>query len=146
MWYKREEQQLRYLIWYGMNAVAIIAGGLFAYGVGHFTSPVALWKFPSIICGALTTTWAIALFFLLPSNPASARFLTPEERIIAIKRVQSNQTGIESKTFKPAQALEALLDPKVILYALGAGAGNVLSGISVVCLISPLFFIITINK
>lgn len=132
MYYTREEQPLRLLFWYATNGLAIIAGGLFAYGVGHFDSSISLWRYPFIICGALSTVWSIVLFLALPSNPSTAWFLNPEERIAAIKRIEGNQTGIESKTFKKVQAIEAFTDPKVILSGLANGAGNLLTGIAVV--------------
>ena len=113
MYYTREEQPVRFLFWYATNGLAIIAGGLFGYGVGHIHNSLPLWKFPFIICGALSTVWSFVLFFLLPSNPTTAWFLSEKERAIAIERVEANQTGIESKEFKLQQALEALRDPKV---------------------------------
>ncbi|CZR53479.1 related to permease of the major facilitator superfamily [Phialocephala subalpina] len=130
MYYKRSEQPFRLLLWYSMNALAIILGGLFSYGVGHVSGEVPLWKFPFIICGALSTVWSIVLWFFLPSNPATSWFLTHAEKTVVFKRVQENQTGVENKTFKKEQAIEALTDPKVWLNALGAGAGNVLVGVS----------------
>ncbi|KAH9211772.1 allantoate permease [Leptodontidium sp. 2 PMI_412] len=130
MYYKRDEQPFRLLGWYSMNGVAIIAGGLFSYGVGHFGGSVALWKYPFLISGALSVTWAVVLWFTLPSNPATAWFLSPEERVIAVARVQQNQTGVESKVFKSEQAIEALLDPKVWLTALSTGSGNILGGVA----------------
>jgi MFS family permease len=132
MYYTREEQPFRLIFWYATNGIAIIAGGLFAYGIGNINGIIPLWKYPFIICGALSTCWSIVLFLALPSNPATAWFLTPEERAIAISRVKSNQTGIENKTFRKEQAIEALLDPKVILSGLANGAGNILSGITLV--------------
>lgn len=136
MYYKRQEQPLRLLGWYAMNGVAIIAGGLFAYGVGHFGGSVPRWKYPFLISGALSVTWSVVLWFTLPSNPATAWFLTPDERAIAIARVQENQTGVESKTFKKEQAIEALLDPKVWITALSTGSGNILGGVGAVSVTS----------
>ncbi|KIW16529.1 hypothetical protein PV08_06584 [Exophiala spinifera] len=130
MYYKREEHAYRLMLWYAMNGVAIIAGGLFAYGVGHIRSSVALWKFPFLVCGSLSTAWSVVLLFLLPSNPTSAWFLNETERAIAIARVYENKTGVESKTFKRDQAVEALKDPKVWLNAISTGAGNILGGVS----------------
>lgn len=46
-------------------------------------------------------------------NPMNAKFLTNEEKVIAIERVRSNQNGIENKHWKMEQCKEALLDWKV---------------------------------
>lgn len=132
MYYTRREQPLRLLCWYAMNGFATIVGSLFAYGIGHINSSVPLWKFPFLICGAISTAWSICLWFLLPSNPTEAWFLSKEERIIALARVKDNQNGVEAKVFKKEQAIEALKDPKVWLNAIGTGSGNILGGVSAV--------------
>lgn len=132
MWYTREEQPIRLMAWYGMSPIAIIVGSLFAYGIGHIDSSIGLWRFPFIICGAISVVWAVILWFALPSNPASAWFLNERERIIALRRMEDAKTGVESKKFKMDQAIEALLDPKVWLAGLSTGAGNILNGIGLV--------------
>jgi ACS family allantoate permease-like MFS transporter len=59
--------------------------------------------------------------FLFPDSPVNARFLTPEERIIAVSRLKVNQTGVENKTFKRSQMIAALKDPKTWLFFFFAG-------------------------
>lgn len=59
--------------------------------------------------------WAFVIYFLLPDTPANARFLNHNERLIAIKRVSGNETGIKNKAFDKKQALVALVDPKALL-------------------------------
>jgi ACS family allantoate permease-like MFS transporter len=49
----------------------------------------------------LSTVPAPRLFF--PDSPTNAWFLTPEERIAAVQRIQVNQTGVENKLFKIEQ-------------------------------------------
>ncbi|KAM0234094.1 hypothetical protein ACHAP5_010154 [Fusarium lateritium] len=129
MWYTREEQPIRLMAWYGMSPVAIIVGSLFSYGIGHIKSNIGLWRFPFIICGAISVVWAVILWFALPSNPANAWFLNERERIVALRRMEDAKTGVESKSFKVDQAIEALLDPKVWLAGISTGAGNILNGI-----------------
>jgi hypothetical protein len=43
----------------------------------------------------------------LADNPMEAKFLTHEEKVFAIERVRSNQTGIENRKFKLNQAIES---------------------------------------
>jgi hypothetical protein len=78
-----------------------------------------------IITGILTLLTSVAFFFLFPDSPTNAWFLTPEERSIAIRRIRENQTGVENKTFKKEQMIEALLDPKTWLFALFSALDNV---------------------
>lgn len=135
MYYTRQEQPLRLLAWYIMNGFAGTVGSLISYGIGHIDSSMPLWKFSFLICGALSTAWSVCLWFLLPSNPTEAWFLTEEERVIAIDRVKDNQIGVEAKVFVKEQAIEALTDPKVWITAVGASAGNLLGGVNAVSIL-----------
>ena len=66
----------------------------------------------------MTFAWAIVLFFFLPDTPANARFLSEDERVRAVDRVRSNQTGIKDNHFKWHQVREVLLDAKIWLLVL----------------------------
>lgn len=74
------------------------------------------WHYPFIILGSLTMAWGAFLFVFLPDNPATAKFLTREQRFLAVQRIYSEHTGVENKTFKWYQALEVLTDPKSYLF------------------------------
>lgn len=43
-------------------------------------------------------------------SPVNSAFLTPEERVMAIERVRVDQGGIENKTIKKYEIVEALLE------------------------------------
>ncbi|KAF2798608.1 MFS general substrate transporter [Melanomma pulvis-pyrius CBS 109.77] len=127
MWYKRSEQPLRHGAWFMGNVVAGIFGGLLAYAVGHVES-LAPWKVVFLVFGALTVVWSTAIFFFLPDTPMNAKFLSPEDRVKAIERVQGNMTGIKSNTWKPGQSIEALLDIKVWLLVLVQLSAQIANG------------------
>lgn len=78
-----------------------------------------------IITGLITAVTAVLYWFLFPDSPTNAWFLTPEERAKAVLRIKENQTGVENKTFKKEQMIEALRDPKTWLFALFIVLGNV---------------------
>jgi hypothetical protein len=42
----------------------------------------------------------------LDNNPATAKFLTPQERLWAVERLRNNNTGVETKEIKWKQVLE----------------------------------------
>lgn len=133
MWYKRSEQPFRIGLWYSFNGWALIFGGLFAYGVaehvgGDVHAHLKGWQIVFLFTGLLTVLLGIAIFFVLPDNPASAKWLTPSERILAVERTRSNQQANENKTVKWYQVQEALLDPYTWLYALFATATNLPNG------------------
>jgi ACS family allantoate permease-like MFS transporter len=71
-----------------------------------------------IITGLITMVTAVLYWFWFPDSPTTAWFLTPEERAKAILRIKENQTGVENKTFKKEQMIEALTDSKTWLFAL----------------------------
>jgi ACS family allantoate permease-like MFS transporter len=65
-----------------------------------------------IITGLITLVVGVCFWFFIPDNPMTAHFLTKEEKIIAIERLRSHSTGIENKTWKKDQFIEALTDWK----------------------------------
>jgi MFS transporter, ACS family, allantoate permease len=72
-------------------------------------------------------TLGIIFWFVMPDNQMNARFLKPEDRILAIERVRINQQGIGNKHFKWYQMREALTDPLAwafTFYALTADIPN----------------------
>ncbi|CAI7636454.1 unnamed protein product [Penicillium glandicola] len=128
MFYKRSEQPLRTCIWFSMNGVANILGGLIAYGIGHLHAALPAWKFPFIIFGSITVAWGIIFILVTPSNPTKARWLSDREKEIAVLRVVENETGMDNKTFKMEQVREALVDPRFWLINLHCLANTIPNG------------------
>lgn len=54
----------------------------------------------------------------MPDSPVKAKFLTERQKAIHVERLRKDQIGIENKTFKKEQMIEALLDPKTWLMVL----------------------------
>ena len=105
-----------------------IFGGLVAYGIatgtvqhGFTMSP---WKIIFLFNGLLTMVVGFIFLWVMPDNQLNARFLTKEERVLAVERVRSNQQGIGNKHFKFYQFKEALFDPLVWAFALYALMGK----------------------
>lgn len=104
-----------------MNGVAQIVGGLLGYGVGNIqNSTLAPWQWLFVITGCFSVIVGICFALIVPDSPVKARFLTRDERILAIKRVKENNTGIENKHWKAQQSKEAFSDIKCWLFALMA--------------------------
>ncbi|KAK0799522.1 Allantoate permease [Friedmanniomyces endolithicus] len=130
-WYTRKEQGARTGIWFSFNGWAQIFGGLVAYGIAkgtanHQTS-IAGWKIVFLLTGLLTVVVGIIFFFTVPDNQLNARWLSKEDRILALERIRINQQGVGNKHFKWYQVREALLDPitwAFFLYALIADIPN----------------------
>jgi MFS transporter, ACS family, allantoate permease len=111
-------------IWIGSAGLGYVISGISSFGIGHITSSLDSWRLIFLIWGAITTAWGLVLVVLLPGSPLSARFLTEQERAIAVNRVKGNNTGIENKKFKMKQFTEAMLDLKTWLLFLFAVTSN----------------------
>lgn len=75
----------------------------------------------------LTSFTGVLFLYFMPDNQLNARFLTPEERILAVHRIKINEQGIGNKNFKFYQMKEAFLDPMIwafVFYALVADIPN----------------------
>ncbi|WVQ83899.1 hypothetical protein IAT38_006043 [Cryptococcus sp. DSM 104549] len=88
-WYKPSERGTRMAIFSASIAVAGAFGGLIATGVSFMSGKAKLygwqWLFilegiPAVICGIL-------IYFFLPDFPETAKFLTCEERELAVSRM-----------------------------------------------------------
>ncbi len=111
MFYRAKEQPLRIAIY--LASIATLFIGPLSYGIGRSTgSHIATWKLLYITVGGVTLFWGVALFWLLPNNPATWKRLTDREKYIALDRVRQNNTGVENKHIKWGQVREAFLDPK----------------------------------
>ncbi|KAL7949501.1 major facilitator superfamily domain-containing protein [Trichoderma barbatum] len=130
LFYKREEQPARILIWFSGNSIANVLSGIIAHGVGGITnSSIANWKLLFLILGSVTTFWGILLVFLLPGSPSEAKFLTPEERVLCLHRTIANKTGVlEDSEFKMPQMIAGLLDPQAWIMFLSMFTVSVAGG------------------
>ncbi|KAF8856110.1 MFS general substrate transporter [Acephala macrosclerotiorum] len=128
IWWTRQEQASRSAIWISFLGFFGTIGGLITFGIGHIEGSLATWKLIFLILGAFTVIWGVLFIVVVPDNPASARWLSEDEKVVAIQRVVENKTGTKTKTFVKEQVLEALLDPKILLLALISFVNAVASG------------------
>ncbi|PYI04089.1 MFS allantoate transporter [Aspergillus sclerotiicarbonarius CBS 121057] len=128
MWYTRRQQPIRIGLWYTANGAGIALGGLLGYGIGQIQGALSSWKYEFLIIGALCASWGIVIAIFLPDSPVMAQTFSPREKRLAVERLRENQTGVENKTLKPAQVLEALLDWKVWVFLLLGFSGNIPNG------------------
>ena len=149
LWYRTSEQPLRHGIWFCGNSLSLIFGNLVAVGILQIEDSLTAWQvslttFPTIwslavithiilqwlfiIFGIITFLWGVVMLFRLPDSPTTARFLTEEERLIAIERLRANQTGFKNSTIDKSQIMEAFMDVKTWLLAILILAGNIPNG------------------
>jgi len=124
-WYKKNELGLRFALLYCGSIISNAFGSLMASGIlngmqGKLGREAWRWLF--YIEGALTVGIAILAIFILPDFPSTTRWLSPQERALAIKRMTEDE-GVgdqdETETGGHAAGLKmALLDPKTWWLAL----------------------------
>jgi len=133
MFYNRTEIGERIGWTFQCNGFALIISSFISFGVYHASpkSEPNQWQWLMIITSLMTFVVFLLFVWRFPNNPTTARFLTLEERVSAVKRIQSNQNGIETKTWKKHQLIEALWDPKTWLFFFFAAISNLQNGIGI---------------
>ncbi|KAI1612748.1 major facilitator superfamily domain-containing protein [Exophiala viscosa] len=130
-WYRRAEQPLRVSAWYSMNGLATMAASAVSYGLGHIDSELLRpWQIIFLFAGLLTILSAPLVYWKLDNGVTSARFLSEQERLQAVKRLSTNQTGIGSSKFRWAQAAEVAIEPKSWLWVIMAVLPNLGSALT----------------
>jgi MFS family permease len=94
-WYRRSELAFRLSLYIVMAPLAGAFGGLLASGILTLDSVGSLttWRMIFIIEGIITCGLSIIAFFTLTDRPSTARWLSAEERELAIARVKSERVG-----------------------------------------------------
>jgi ACS family allantoate permease-like MFS transporter len=115
--WRTSEQPLRIGLWItgtslgsiigqSIDFAAVNIGGTFAH------SP---WKWIYVILGSVSIGSGLFMLWAFPDSPMKATFLTEREKHIAVQRVQDNNTGMQSRTFKWHQVREAFMDPQMYI-------------------------------
>lgn len=112
MFYTRVEMAERIGWSFACNGAAQIFAGFISYGVAWAPSRtptngvlINQWQIYMVIVAGLTLVACFLFAGLFPDSPTRAKFLTEEEKVIVIKRMRSNQTGVETKVFKKHQCV-----------------------------------------
>lgn len=124
-WFTRREIPLRQCVWFSAVGWGGIIGSYVTMGVSKLPDSMhERWKLIFYIVGGATCLWAFVVLFFLPDNPSTARFLSPRERIIAVSRVATNESGIKNKHLDKKQAILSFYDLKTLLISISIFAGS----------------------
>lgn len=117
-WYRKEEHFARIAYWFSCNGLGQILGGSIAYGLAHHAESYSIesWKILFVITGLMSILFGVLFYFYIPDSPATAWFLTEEERLYQVQRIKSNQQGFGNKRFKRYQLVEAFKDVRTWIY------------------------------
>lgn len=104
-----------------MNGLAQVLGSLLMYGIGKtLDSQLASWRVLFLICGALTATFGVLFYFVVPTGPENAWFLSAREREVLLARMTLDREGGDKTNFSKAQMKETLQDIRAwLVFAFG---------------------------
>ncbi|KAL8786912.1 MAG: hypothetical protein Q9213_002543 [Squamulea squamosa] len=121
MWYRREEQHYRVSLFFSAASLAGAFGGILAWGIAHMDGVGNLggWRWIFILEGLLTILVSIAAYFFIFNYPATASFLTIEEKARVHARLKASNDATRDEAFSWKNVSLAVKDPKVWLYSLG---------------------------
>ena len=114
MWYKREESQKRFTLYFCSVIVASAFGGLLASAIAKMDGirGLANWRGVFILEGIATILIGIAAFFFVCDFPDDAKWLTEEERAFVIARAAGSN---KAQPIKLADIRHFFMDLKNLL-------------------------------
>ncbi|KAM5345898.1 hypothetical protein ACJ41O_011759 [Fusarium nematophilum] len=112
MWWRRREQTLRIGSWYCMNGLTWVLGSLITYGLASIDSHMKPYQIIFLFFGVITVGVSFIMFFWMPDSPTEAKFLTDDDKVIAIERLRNNQMGVMSREWRLPHVVESLTDLK----------------------------------
>lgn len=129
IWWSRAEQAGRSALWISFLGVGGCVGTLLAFGIGHITGSLAPWKYIFLILGAATVAWGAVFILFVPDGPSGVKWLSEDEKVIAVQRVLENKTGTgRTRAFDRSQVVEAATDPAVVVLGLISFVNAIASG------------------
>ncbi|KAF2099177.1 MFS transporter [Rhizodiscina lignyota] len=112
-WYKKSEQALRMGLLWSISGYAAFVAPFINYGLGHITGGIlSPWQYMYLLAGSLTVIWAFVFYFLLPSDPISAKGFNGREKYVAVARLRINNSGVRNTHWNNDQVIEAFTDVK----------------------------------
>ncbi|OKO97916.1 hypothetical protein PENSUB_9842 [Penicillium subrubescens] len=93
-------------------------GGLLAYLFSLIGSDKVIksWQALFITYGCFSVLFGVFVLLFMPDSPMTAKCFSEEDKRLMVERVRDNRTGIQNKTFRKYQAIEALKDPQMWCY------------------------------
>lgn len=107
-WYVRKELGVRTGLFYSGSMLSGAFSGLIAAGILDGMDGLAglrAWRWVFILEGSLTVLIAAGAFWILPDFPANTKWLTEEERAMAVWRMQEDAAGEEDWTNSSSESL-----------------------------------------
>ncbi|KAF4591469.1 Alkaline phosphatase [Ophiocordyceps camponoti-floridani] len=114
--YKRRELALRMSLLLGMMPLANTFASSLAYGITQIRASIEPWRLLFIIEGSFSIVLAPLVYLLLIDSPATAPFLSAEEQMVAVQRLQLRDSTAR-RGVQWQQVLAGLSDGKTYVHA-----------------------------
>ncbi|KAF8167777.1 major facilitator superfamily domain-containing protein [Crassisporium funariophilum] len=114
-WYKRSEMGSRIAVFFSSATVAGAFSGLLAAAIANMDGLIVNkgWEWIFILEGLATILVSIASFWIIQDFPDSAKFLTEEERVFVIRRLEDDmKLSAGGETFRKKYIWQSLTDWK----------------------------------
>ncbi|ERT02929.1 pantothenate transporter [Sporothrix schenckii 1099-18] len=117
-WYRPDEMSIRLLYFYCLGSFSGIISGLLAYGFDYASGHGGLsgWQWLFLVEGIITVLIGIAIYFLLPDFPDTAKWLTPREKAFIQARLPPNAPRADELNFNLRELTAALKDSRLWLF------------------------------
>ncbi|OTA69155.1 MFS general substrate transporter [Hypoxylon sp. EC38] len=117
-WYRKEEAQKRFTVYWSSTICAGAFGGLLATAIANMDGIRGLsnWRWVFILEGIVSVLVSVVAFFCLSDFPREAKWLSPEERAFILNKTKSDES--HTVTITPRDTLNVLSKPKNWLGAL----------------------------
>ncbi|KAI9289389.1 major facilitator superfamily domain-containing protein [Umbelopsis sp. AD052] len=130
--YKKHEMATRIAVFWGSTTAAHAFAGVLAYGILQMRGigGLAGWQWLFLIEGIPTVLVSFVAFFYLPVGPSTCRWLTDEEKVLAVERLEAegpsgHQSLADINPSNRKEAFEAFKDWKVWFYMVIFFCGSV---------------------
>ncbi|EJD02868.1 MFS general substrate transporter [Fomitiporia mediterranea MF3/22] len=117
-WYRRDEFGLRFAIFYTGTSLAGAFNGFFAAAISNMDGVAGkpVWSWIFILEGLITVMASIASFIIIQDYPSTARFLSEQERVYIVRRLQAGgQFSVSAEQRRWRDVRRAFTDRKTWL-------------------------------
>lgn len=121
VWYTKQELAVRMGLFFGAAAVSGAFGGILAYAIELMEGTLGLrgWRWLFIMEAVPVLLLMLVVVFMMPNFPERARFLTEDERALAMRRLQMDGSGpVAQAGFSWPQFWMVFKDRKSYMYSI----------------------------
>ncbi|KAI1073422.1 major facilitator superfamily domain-containing protein [Whalleya microplaca] len=101
-WYKQEEAQKRFTVYWSSTLCAGAFGGLLATAIANMNGIRGLssWRWVFILEGIVTVLVSVVSFFCITDFPREAKWLSPEEKVLLMGKAGASESHVVPITTK----------------------------------------------